>query len=406
LFFVIVIVIVFVFVFVFVFGFGFDFFLGLLGFSLYTADPTIMYNNQVFTSILTSANGGVCSNLEQWGSFDRANSEFVWNVPQNRPDKWQYLNGSFFGNLNTLGLPISTPEQCPDQFLFQDWVYYSPLVTKAETLSLGFDIRSITAAIALNFGIIKMSDMTMTSSPYGIGAAGGIPGHFHISVLYAPHDPIFCADIKGLRDKYKLDISDAQVSGPPICFLVKGAAFRPIFFYPITAALNYNLLTAQETICTCPDDMHVAFCNERDFVIAMFYDTDRAIANITKPFEFALSLQQFLIDDSSNGDLYMQRYVANFLSSSLYLSYTPGNANYEPQSGWNLSAGMPGYYDYSFLQNMTYSELHMSEWQKICPWGTCGAFVFESYKVNLLDQFLPLNKYNYQVRSMRNSYDD
>ena len=150
--------------------------------------------------------------------------------------------------------------------------------------------------------------------------------------------------------------------------------------------------------------MRDPFCNERDFVMAMFYDTDRAAENITKPFEFALSLQNYLVEDVANGDLYMQRYVAKFLASSLYLSYTPGYSNATQSSSWsNGTYSSPyqfanaSYYDYSFLENKTYHDLHMEQWKRICPWGTCGAFVFESYKVNLLDQFLPLNKYNYQV---------
>ncbi len=101
---------------------------------------------------MTSASAGACNNLGQWGSYDVATHSLVWNVPETQPTKWMYLNGSFFSGTNdytTLNLPVNVVDSCSGQFLTQDWLYYSPLITKNGFVQVGFNIKSLTLAISV-----------------------------------------------------------------------------------------------------------------------------------------------------------------------------------------------------------------------------------------------------------------
>ena len=87
------------------------------------------------------------------------------------------------------------------------------------------------------------------------------------------------------------------------------------------------------------------------------------------------------------GDLKMQQHFTEFLASCWQISPPAGpvlaNETFDVSS-W-------GY------KPMPSEEFHMLMWEKICPWGTCGAFTFNVFRDPHSSSFLGINKFNYQV---------
>ena len=172
------------------------------------------------------------------------------------------------------------------------------------------------------------------------------------------------------------------MSGPPLCFIVRPTKFKPIFYYPLTLSIYFG---AQDLPlqCSCPRDADNAGCQDRNFLVNLFYDTDRD--DMTKPLRFALQLQKFLLTDPVNGDANMQKFVFPMAAAAFWGS--PPGGQIKMRSPW------PGNASYSagaFLKKA---------WRDICPWGSCAAFQFASFAQDVDLTFDPLNRYNYQVRS-------
>ena len=162
---------------------------------------------------------------------------------------------------------------------------------------------------------------------------------------------------------------------------------RPTF--PFLSFFVHHLLAtdlfAKYVHCSCPDNRETEECQQRNFVVAMFFDQSQ---NLTQSFKFGANMQQFLVNDHINGDLTMQEKITPFISSALQLAPLFNGALSNIQA--------PNTPDYSFMHG-TSAETHKIEWQNICPWGTCGAIVIQTYKGVDNNEFLPLNSEEFQI---------
>ena len=137
--------------------------------------------------------------------------------------------------------------------------------------------------------------------------------------------------------------------------------------------------------CSCPDNRLTVECQQRNFVVSLFYDQS---TDLTQAFKFGANMQQLLVNDPINGDLTMQDKVTSFISSALQMAPLFNGAIANIQA--------PNLPDYSFMHG-TSAETHKIEWQNICPWGTCGAIVIQTYKGVDNNEFLPLNTEEFQI---------
>ena len=203
-------------------------------------------------------------------------------------------------------------------------------------------------------------------------------------------DPFFCVDKQALKDQGIMRLTDAQIKGPELCFLVKPTKFKPIFFYPMSMSqyIGSDLIAVQ---CECPRDQLNSGCNDRNSLFNLFYDMDRN--DMTKPIQFALNLQKYLLDDPVNGDLKMQQVV-------------------QPVAGgmWDICP-MDGaaFANVSYItgSNVTGNEYLAAGWTEVCPWGSCASFLFSSNQDEAGQTFLPLNQHLYQARNapwLNNTY--
>jgi hypothetical protein len=355
-----------------------------------SADATIIYDNAVSMAVLTSAKAGICKNLYQYGSFDPATTTIAINA---------VIQGNMTKVLEGYDPISAAKEACPGQFLAHQWLDSTHIVVPEwdtpGLLHMEFDMNTAITAISLNMGISQMSSFTQVSSAYGASGAAGVPGTWLINSFVAPMDPIFCLDVGAYRKKYKIStITDSQVTGPPVCFIVQGPIDEPIFYYPMTASYYTLPDTGQFAHCACPEDGTNPQCNGRDFLIAFFYDMNHTLSQVTNSFTLPLKLQKLLVDDPVNGDYDMQQYVSPLLESAYYIANPFGTAWYDVTHQSYTKNGK--YYDYNFMHG-TYANTHKTEWMNICPWGTCGAIIFESYRSTSTDAFLPLNAYDYQA---------
>ena len=152
-----------------------------------------------------------------------------------------------------------------------------------------------------------------------------------------------------------------------------------VFFYSATDQF------ARFVHCTCPDNRQTVECQQRNFVVSLFFDQS---TDLTQSFKFGANMQQMLVNDPVNGDLTMQNFVTPFISSALQMAplFNGVIANI-------LAPNLP---DYSFMHG-TSAETHKIEWENICPWGTCGAIVIQTYKGVDNNEFLPLNTEEFQI---------
>ena len=124
-----------------------------------------------------------------------------------------------------------------------------------------------------------------------------------------------------------------------------------------------------------------AACNERNFVVGLFYDTDRG--DMTKPLRFAVAMQQLLIDDPVNGDLAMQRAAYPVLALSYDMCPIGGpvnsnlNGSYDATVPW-MAGGKTSTHNLDVA------------WASLCPWRSCSVFLFTANQDAAGQSFLAL----------------
>lgn len=129
-------------------------------------------------------------------------------------------------------------EPCPSQFsLFAG--DFLPTYPGSNSISLPFDIRSISTCIAVNLGIITTKDLLRTRTSISQGA---FLGSFFIDPFYQGMAEIFCLD---------------GFESPGICFVMYNV--EP--FYPVLASFYQGQFLGQRRPCTCPTASKRSDCN-------------------------------------------------------------------------------------------------------------------------------------------------
>jgi hypothetical protein len=225
--------------------------------------------------------------------------------------------------------------------------------------------------------------------------------------------PFFCVDKQTTHDMGIYTFTNAQMKGPDLCFVIHQTSVAPLGFetqgpllyYPMAESLSRNKDTDEIFHCKCPRDKLDPDCNQKNIVMGLFYDknittshyddvTSVITINIpTNQIKFALILQKYLIDDPITGDLKMQLHFLDFFKTSLVITDNYGYFNLRNQEAYNTSFSR----NIGLRANATNDEVHLATWKTICPWGTCGSFVFQITSDQSVDAFLAMNNNNYQA---------
>jgi hypothetical protein len=362
-----------------------------------TADASIVFRGNTMNGCLTSASAGVCPAVTQQGTFDAFRHQFIFTVqtaPVSDEQLAGYVNISKTNTLPVYSLVdfvVNAPWQdaCPLHYPSYNWSEFEP-AAQTGTMAVAFDIRTITSVMALNMDITPdLSQFTRVDSAFGLDASGGLPGAFYYNVFYAGMDPFFCLDKRQVQRRGIFPLTDAQVKGPNLCFLVKPTKYKPVFYYPVVSSFRSTVIGTITGQCQCPQDRDIPACNERNFVVGLFYDTDRG--DMTKPLRFAVAMQQRLIDDPVNGDLAIQQAAYPVLALSYDMCPIGGpasanvNGSYDATVPW-MPAGRTSTHNLDVA------------WASLCPWRSCSVFLFTANQDAAGQSFLALNKYGYQAR--------
>ena len=109
--------------------------------------------------------------------------------------------------------PILLTDACPQQYPSYNWSAWEP-AAQTGTMSIAFDIRTISNVQSVNLNITMLSTFVKIKSAFGADVTGGLPGSFYYDGLYAPMDPFFCVDKTALRHQHIMQLTDAQVMTP------------------------------------------------------------------------------------------------------------------------------------------------------------------------------------------------
>jgi hypothetical protein len=371
------------------------------GMQLYSsADSKYFFEDNDFgMGVITTAKGGLCPWVYQWASYDPADHTLVYNIRQRSYS--EDIMQNYLAGYN--GTTFYFLDACPDQYPLHQFAPFKTYTTVDTTglLQLKFDVHSLMIATSLNWNLTTYSAYTQVKSSYGSSGVYGIPGTFWIDPSLDDYmEPVFCLDLKAVNAKYNLNLESVYLNGNPVCFLVKGSMDYPILYYPVALSAYGDDLTGEYLHCKCPESRSVLTCNQRDYVFSLFYsfpgqDPNTGIANPVSALALALQLQRMLVDDPISGDVKVQEFVSPLISSAWQIAPEWGPAAVDStQDSYTDANGV--YHDYSFMHG-TFGNTHLIEWKKVCPNGNCGAVLFETYKGTGNNEFLPLNKYEYQV---------
>ena len=397
-----------------------------------TADPAYLYRSYVVMGLLTSAADGACINPFQLGKWDTTGKylSYISKIPT-ASHAYMYAGGpppprnstgwdsslkkvKYNYDYGTQGtckedpyvcgytnneLPLDFQGKtvafngsdfisakgsgCPNQFPYANYQPHWQMPYQfTNVFDNPFDIRTITAVISLNMHITELDTYQIIHSFSGIWASGGLPGSFYYDPYFPGMDPFFCIDKASLNSSGVIRMTKAQIAGPELCFLTQQGNSSKLLYYPTSlsfwVAADFNLTWYH---CECPRDAKQQSCNERSFFISLFYDlmaggdltAQVPLNSAINMVHFALKVQRFLLDDPINGDLKMQTYFFSFFGSAwanAAPAVSPSTPYYDGDgTNYGFKTGIqPG--------NTSLRDWHMSEWHKICPWCTCGSFVF------------------------------
>ena len=413
-----------------------------------TAEPAYLYKSYVRMGLLTSAADGACINPFQLGQWDKTGNylSYISKIPApshaymyaggppNNDTGWNAGQGGFEYNydygthgtckeepfvcgytpnktpLDFHGKPMifngsdfvtSSGSGCPNQFPYANYQpNWAMPYQFTNVFDNPFDIRSITAVISLNMQITTLETYQIIHSFSGTWASGALPGSFYFDPYFPGMDPFFCVDKVALNKSGIVSMTKSQIAGPELCYLAQQGSTDKLLYYP-TSLSFWSALDANSTWyhCECPRDAKQQSCNERSFFISLFYDlmpggqltAQVPLTSSVNMVKFALRVQKFLLDDPVNGDLKMQTYFFQFYGSAW--------ENAAPAYGASLPYINGGGFNFGFPTdihpgNTTQRDWHLNEWRKVCPWGTCGSFLFYLQNDDTYTAALPvLNNY-------------
>lgn len=158
-----------------------------------SADARFLYQGNIHSGFVSSASAGICRNPKQYGKVTQG--ELIWTVPTT-PVSSATLNGNRTGiqeitpgyydgyypadassPANSYGNNSGSPgyvngvagfdivEPCPEQYPFTQWDSWSESIYTSH-LEVGFDLRTIACALAVNMGITKLSTYVKVLNAY------------------------------------------------------------------------------------------------------------------------------------------------------------------------------------------------------------------------------------------------
>ena len=351
------------------------------------SDLNIMFNMQVAASSLASMNG-ICGYQTAAGGdsgpfpakYDKALSRLVLRFPASLVT-------------NTTDNSLVPLQYCPGQ---GNWIAVSNnkgLSPRAAqfaglTADFSFDIQSTVLVLSLNLGIAKTTNLLEVRSR--ASEANGLIGYVQPGRTM---DPIYCLNKDTALRIYKIQLTQAQLDGPPVCFLIESFYSRTLYmFYPWINQVAYDnskKLFSNENVqrgCTCPRDQKDLGCNimERLFV-SYFYDLEFMQK---RTIEFGIRLLDiFLEAGSEKGGMALINSLTNLV---VYSAYVANSLRVERIVSFTDSkSGI--FYDNSWANNLTLIQLSSREFEKICP--TCGAILFQVTRFLARSDFsFPINR--------------
>ena len=287
-------------------------------------------------------------------------------------------------------------QPCPAQGDIRRFTYsvnkaYSP----TNNAYVRFDVRTINTVIALNTGVVDLSQLMETKSVFSKFAVYGYPGSFYIDSFYAPMDPIFCINMTS--PVYSL--TTIQQQGPPICFAASEntGAQNVMLYYPFADVVK-NIKAGQPyTSCLCPQDKYLRYCNQLIPVYNMFHRTDVIHKNATLyTIEFGIRMQQFMLSDPDNGDIRMMQYMTGVSSAMLEAFPVLGYLPNKPLASLFPTTNV------SYANGLSILGVLKREWDKICPDQLCSSFQFATYSGSSGNLFEAVNPFNVQLGFLSN----
>jgi hypothetical protein len=380
-----------------------------------SAQATDIFFNQVATAIISGKNG-TCNSYKTTsryiaGSFDRATKQLVAEVPIQ-------LVPSYLGNSMNKTLAARYPETCSSiaNFIPQ---YFDPMAAANKggvegfgSLKFEFDVNSMLTVIALNQGLTKASDLTRISAHFNVpdGVKPPIRNYEALVAYIDPYsfspnrEPVYCYD----KTNPALGLTNDQINGgPDVCFLGSHNEGQSTvqLYYPVLAQVfnnparsdKYGNLKMEQ--CTCPDFQYNTYCNYQDVIWGAIFD----YGNSTSPGhldKIAFAAQALYINNKDgNGDVLATNYFSDILTFTANVDYARDTAD-TPIVSFTTSAEVA--IDNSWSGGKSYNQLLNAAWTTVCPWGTCAAFVFESYSDDVTYSYVGLNKYHVQLAEFSN----
>jgi hypothetical protein len=290
--------------------------------------------------------------------------------------------------------------------------------TSPDPIKIEVDARSLQTTIALNFGILNLTQLIVTSTSYGDIANDIYPGRFYIDPHFSSMEPIFC-----LNKSFPLyNLSPAAISGPEICYIAYGGngIVDMLFGYPMLQEFKASIQsytqnasygdTGYQDTCKCPTDKFNELCNAEETVYTVIYSQPLPY-NLSANFNLAwidmlnigVRAQQLMLKDPVNGDKAMMELISPITAYSLMAA--DNITTYSNRSLVSYTKNVNGtavHYDYSFAKGKSLSGLLRDAWDDVCPSRQCAAVIFRTGGKSQYELFSPVNTYNSQLSYLSN----
>ena len=353
------------------------------------ADPAVIFNQEVEAATVSSKEG-VCDSFNTTGrylsgTFDVGSKAFTLSMPLVLSRDYM-LDPHLVLNDPAQLAKLKRRTTCPWQekhyqsVLDGNWGEYSEGVEK-----FSFDIRSATAAIAVNLGYTSVDiydSFRREDTP-------GLIGYYDAYYRFPPFAPFWCLD---KHSSVFHNFSESERSGPDICFVRDGKYDMNEFYLPVMAQFfqddrhcdaNGN---CRYSLCDCADaaSTHTQ-CNQLQFALGLIYDNsptfglESLTSYIGSPLvKLGLKMQRMLIDNPASGDVDQLRAAAPLIAYTLSIANSPATSSNPILSWKDSSTGKV--YDNSWAKGQSYNQLLHQAYEDFCDAQECAAFVFQTYR--------------------------
>lgn len=246
----------------------------------------ILYDQAVATAAFFTVEKGMCREESKiYGEFV---APFLKIIVPNKMNETDY-DGNFFSNETVANFKVT----CKDYITKSMIPNFEIQLIRSGNSEIGFDIRTLTASIGINWGSLALESMALAQSTYP-GLVKLPKGHFYVDPYYSDVYPFYCVD----RETSKTG------AGSHLCVLVEGGfnAGQTIFF-PWSVSLNYEDYE-NGSMCSCPDMAQNEACNQMDVIFLLFYDrnANETLASLNT-LRFGEVLANIMLNDQDTGDI-------------------------------------------------------------------------------------------------------